>query len=51
MIPKFEIPERPEHEDKSKIRTIFVNEKILEENSVKIYKIDPYFYEHYKEKI
>ena len=25
--------------------------KILEEYSVKIYKIDPYFYEHYKEKI
>ena len=28
-----------------------MNEKILEEDSVKIYKIDPYFYEHYKEKI
>ena len=25
--------------------------KILEEYSVKIYDIDPYFYEHYKEKI
>ena len=28
-----------------------MNEKILEEYSVKIYEIDPYFYEHYKEKI
>ena len=28
-----------------------MKEKILEEYSVKIYKIDPYFYEHYKEKI
>ena len=25
--------------------------KILEEYSVKIYEIDPYFYEHHKEKI
>ena len=51
MIPVSEIPECPEHEVKSKIGNIFVNEKILEEYSVKIYKIDPYFYEHYKEKI
>ena len=51
MIPESEIPECPEHEVKSKIGNIFVNEKILEEYSVKIYKIDPYFYEHYKEKI
>ena len=51
MIPKFEIPECPEHEGKSKIRITFVNEKILEEYSLKIYEIDPYFYEHYKEKI
>ena len=40
-----------EHKVKSKIETIFVNEKILEEYSVKIYEIDPYFYEHYKKKI
>ena len=40
-----------ESEVKSKIGNIFVNEKILEEYSAKIYKIDPYFYEHYKEKI
>ena len=51
MIPEFEIPECPEHEVKSKIGNIFVNEKILEEYSVKIYEIDPYFYEHYRKKI
>ena len=51
MIPESEIPECPEHEVKSKIGNIFMNEKILEEYSVKIYKIDPYFCEHYKEKI
>ena len=51
MIPDFEISKCPEHEIKSKIRTIFVNEKILEEYSVKIYEIDPYFYEHYRKKI
>ena len=28
-----------------------MNEKILEENSVKIYEIDPYFYENHNEKI
>ena len=28
-----------------------MNEKIFEEYSVKIYEIDAYFYEHYKEKI
>ena len=50
MIPGYEISASIEHEVKSKIRTIFVNEKILEEYSVKIYKIDPYFYEHYEKK-
>ena len=48
MIPDNEISVCPEYEVKSKIGTIFVNEKILEEYSVKIYEIDPYFYEHYK---
>ena len=48
MIPKFKIPKCPEYEVKSKIGIIFVNQKILEEYSVKIYEIDPYFYEHYK---
>ena len=51
MIPESEILECPEFEVKSKIGNIFVNEKILEEYSVKIYKIDPYFYEHYRKKI
>ena len=51
MIPESEIPESSEHEVKSKIGNIFVNEKILEEYSVKIYEIDPYFYEHYRKKI
>ena len=51
LIPDYEISKCPEHEVKSKIGTIFVNEKILEEYSVKIYEIDPYFYEHYRKKI
>ena len=50
MIPDYEISVSIEHVVKSKIGTIFVNEKILEEYSVKIYEIDPYFYEHYKKK-
>ena len=50
MIPESEISECPEHKVKSKIGNIFVNEKILEEYSIKIYKTDPYFYEHYKKK-
>ena len=48
MIPDYEISVSIEHVVKSKIETIFVNEKILEGYSVKIYEIDPYFYEHYK---
>ena len=48
MIPQSEILEYPEYEVKSKIENIFVNEKILEKYSVKIYEIDPYLYEHYK---
>ena len=51
MIPDFEISKCPEHELKSKIGTIFANEKILEEYCVKIYEIDPYFCEHYRKKI
>ena len=50
FIPKHEIYEAIEHKVKSKIGTIFVNEEILEEYSVKIYKIDPYFSEHYEKK-
>ena len=51
MIPDSEIPACLEFEVKSKIGILFVNEKILEEYSVKIYEIDPYLYEHHKEKI
>ena len=50
MIPDSEISVSPEHEVKPKIRTIFQNEKILEECSFKIYEIDPYFYKHYRKK-
>ena len=48
MIPDYEISVSIEHVVKSKIETIFVNKKILEEYSVKIYEIDPHFFEHYK---
>ena len=48
FIPEHEIYESIEHRLKSKIGKIFVNEEILEEYSVKIYEIDPYFSEHYK---
>ena len=48
MIPDYEIYVSIEHVVKWKIGTIFVNEKILEEYSVKIYEIDSYFYDHYK---
>ena len=48
FIPDYEISVAIEHVVKSKIATIFKNEKILEEYSVKIYETDPYFYEHYK---
>ena len=50
MIPDFEITKCAEHEVKSKAGTIFVNEKILEEYSIRNSKINPYFYEHYKKK-
>ena len=37
MIPESQISECPEHEVKSKTGNIFVNEKILEEHSVKFF--------------
>ena len=43
MIPKFKV--------KSKITKIFKSHNLLEEYSVRIYKIDPYFYEHYEKNI
>ena len=51
IIPDSEIPKCPEFEVKSKLWKLFMNEKTLEEYSVKFYEIDPYFYEDYKEKI
>ena len=51
MIPDNESSVCPEYEVKSKIGTIFINEEVLEEYSVKIYEIDPYFYEYYKKKM
>ena len=40
-----------EHKVRSKIGTIFVDEEILEEYSVRIYEIDLYFSENYKKNI
>ena len=48
MIPDSEIPKCSEFEVKSKIGKIFENHNFLEEYSVRIYKIDPYFSEHYE---
>ena len=50
MIPDSEIPKCPEFEVKLKIRKILKNHKFIEEYSVRIYKIDPYFYKHYEKK-
>ena len=50
MILDSEIPKCPEFEVKSKIGKIFKNHNLLEEYSVRIYKIDPYFSEHYEKK-
>ena len=47
MIPHSEIPECPEFEVKSKIGKFFMKHNPIEEYSVKIYEIDPYFYKHY----
>ena len=51
MIPESDILGCSKYDVKSKVRNIFVNEKILEKYSVKIYELDLYFYEHYKELI
>ena len=50
MIPDFEIPKCVEYEVKSKIGKIFKNHNFLEEYSVRVFKIDPYFYKHYETK-
>ena len=48
MIPDSGIPKRPEFEVKSKIGKIFKKHYPIEEYSLEIYEIDPYFYKHYK---
>ena len=50
IIPEYEIAECPEFEVKSKIGNIFVNKKILEEYSVRIYQIDPFLSSMTKQK-
>ena len=50
MIPDSEVPECPEFEVKSKIGKFFMNEKISEEYSVKIYEIDLFFMSIIKKK-
>ena len=49
MIPDSKILKCPEFEVKSKIEKTFKNQNLYEEYSVRIYEIDIYFYEHYKE--
>ena len=51
MIPDSKVAKCPEVEVKWKIGKIFKNQNLLEEYSVKICEIDPYFYEHYGKKI
>ena len=50
IISDSEIPKSPEFEAKSKIEKIFKNHNPLEEYSVRICKIDPYFYKNYEKK-
>ena len=50
IIPDSEISKCPEFEIKLKTGKIFKNHNPFEEYSVRIYKIDPYFYEHYEKK-
>ena len=51
MIPDYKISVSIEHKVKPNIGTIFVNKDILEEYSVRIYKIDLYFSENCKKRI
>ena len=50
MISDSEIPKCPEFEVKSRIGKIFKKHNPIEEYAVKIYEIDPSFYEHYEKK-
>ena len=51
MIPESKIDDSRTRSQVKNRKHIGEWKKILEEYSVKIYEIDPYFYEHYKEKI
>ena len=51
MIPDSEIPQCSEFDVKLKITKILKSHKFIEEYSIRIYKIDPYFYKHYEKKI
>ena len=51
MISDSEIPKCPEFEVKSRIGKIFKKHNPIEEYAVKIYEIDPSFYEHYEKNI
>ena len=51
MIPDSEIPKCPGFEVKSKIGKFYMKHNPIEEYSVRVYEIDPYFYEHYEKKI
>ena len=51
IIPDSKIPKCPEFEVKSKIAEIFKEHNPLEDYSVRFYKIDLYFYEHYEKQI
>ena len=48
MIPDSEIPKCAEFEVKPKRGKIFKKHNPIEEYSVRIYEIDPDFYEHYE---
>ena len=50
MISDSEISKCPEFEVRSKIGKVVKNHNPLEEYSVRIYEIDPYFYEYYEKK-
>ena len=48
IIANSKIPKCPEFEVKSEIGKFFKNHNLLEKYSVKIYEIDPYFYQYYE---
>ena len=50
MIRDFEIPKCPEFKLNQKYKKSLKKHNPMEEYSIKIYKIDPYFYEHHEKK-